>query len=60
LEYPLKQDQAAAFEKAGLTHRKKLRIQPQAYTLRVVVRNPVTGALGSLTIPLGKRAVPGT
>ncbi|HWR50326.1 MAG TPA: VWA domain-containing protein [Bryobacteraceae bacterium] len=60
LEWPLKQEQAAAVEKAGLTHRKKLRVQPTAFMLRVVVRNPVTGALGSLTIPLGKRAVSGT
>ncbi len=55
LDYPLTNERAAEFEKAGVTHRKTVRIHPRSYALRLVVRNPATGALGSLTIPLRPR-----
>ncbi len=56
LDYPLTKERAAEFEKAGVTHKKLLKIHPQCWALRLVIRNPTTGALGSLTIPLRKRA----
>jgi hypothetical protein len=48
-------EKAAALQKAGLTHRRLMRVLPETRVIRVVARNPATASLGSLSIPVGAR-----
>ncbi|HET8550709.1 MAG TPA: VWA domain-containing protein [Bryobacteraceae bacterium] len=48
-------EKVRALEERGMTHRKILSVHPQTAVIRVVARNPITGALGSLSIPFTSR-----
>jgi hypothetical protein len=47
---------AQQLRERGYTHRKIIKLSSTAAIVRVVVRNSATGALGSVSIPLGTRA----
>jgi hypothetical protein len=52
LELSLKQESYREIQRQGLTLSKRVKLEPDAHQLRVVLRDRTSGALGSVVIPL--------
>jgi hypothetical protein len=54
LELSLKQESYQEIQRQGLTLSQRVKLEPEAHQLRVVVRDPTSGAIGSIVIPLSQ------
>lgn len=54
LELSLKQESYQEIQRQGLTLSQRVKLEPDAHQLRVVVRDRTSGALGSVVIPLSQ------
>ena len=54
LELSLKQESYQEIQRQGLTLSKRVKLEPDAHQLRVVVRDCTSGAIGSVVIPLSQ------
>ena len=54
LELSLKQESYQEIQRQGLTLSQRVKLEPDAHQLRVVVRDPTSGAIGSIVIPLSQ------
>ena len=54
LELSLKQESYQEIQRQGLTLSQRVKLEPDAHQLRVVVRDRTSGAIGAVVIPLSQ------